>query len=99
VAELLLSVIREDDLVARLGGDEFIILLEEVQGRSDAAIVAERILHEFGQVFCDGPYLTPSIGISLYPEDSEDAQKLIKKADQAMYEAKKKGNTYFFSIL
>lgn len=96
VAELLQSVLREDDLVARLGGDEFIILLCDIQGPSDAAAVAERIIAQFNQVFCRETALTPSIGISLYPLDSEDAQQLIRYADQAMYRAKINGNSLKF---
>lgn len=96
VAALLQAVIREDDLVARLGGDEFVILLTDIQGPSDAAAVAERILQEFKREFYAETCLTTSIGISLYPLDSENAQQLIQYADQAMYRAKSKGNSYNF---
>jgi diguanylate cyclase (GGDEF)-like protein/PAS domain S-box-containing protein len=94
VAELLQSVLREDDLVARLGGDEFVILLSDIQGPADAASVAERIIAQFDQVFRQESALTPSIGISLYPLDSDDTHQLIHNADQAMYRAKQIGNTY-----
>ncbi len=101
VAERLGSSVRQSDLVARLGGDEFVIVLPEVDGPTDVAHVAEKILAAIAQ-----PYLvagrelhtSPSIGICLYPDDASDGEDMIKKADVAMYHAKScgRGNYQFF---
>lgn len=97
VARRLRAAVRLDDLIARLSGDEFILLVE-ITGREDAAAIARRILAEFHKPF---PYsspsapLTPSIGISLFPEDGQDPQTLVKRADQAMYIIKGSGKASF----
>ena len=101
VARRLRQCIRESDMVARLGGDEFVVLLG---GASVSATtqIAEKILasvarpHEvFGHVL----RTSPSIGISLFPEDGNDADTLMRHADLAMYQAKSVGrnNFQFFS--
>lgn len=99
------SVIRaasDDQLaqVARLGGDEFTILLSEIDSTDDPAAVARRILETLKEPFdLEGHevYVTPSIGISVYPEDGTDIDTLLKHADVAMYSAKKDGrNGYRF---
>lgn len=97
VSELLKQTIREGDTVFRQGGDEFIILLEDVD-REEAIRVAERILDEFCDPFQLNNkdfFVTPSIGISLYPEHGDDKQTLIKYADGAMYLAKKFGRNNY----
>jgi len=102
VAERLRSCLRESDTVARLGGDEFVVILSRIQGRSDAALMAERISLAIAQPFrlqdreCS---IGASIGISLFPEDGETKEQQMVKADTAMYRSKKLGrNTYqFFS--
>ncbi len=92
--------IREVDTLARLGGDEFTLLLEEIAHPEEASIVAEKVLDIFNNPFeVKGHQLhvTPSIGISVYPEDGEDVTTLVRNADTAMYSAKAKGgNTYQF---
>ncbi|WP_018922842.1 bifunctional diguanylate cyclase/phosphodiesterase [Salsuginibacillus kocurii] len=101
VGERLLRGVRQGDVVARQGGDEFIILLEDSDA-DEAKAVAERILDEFSIPFTlDGEdtYTSPSIGISLYPRDGQNNDTLIKRADAAMYMAKKYGkNNYHFYI-
>jgi predicted signal transduction protein with EAL and GGDEF domain len=80
--------------VSRQGGDEFVVLLSEAEEWVDAATVAERMITAVGQVHTiDGRNLniTTSIGISVYPDDGDDAETLIKNADTAMYEAKGNG--------
>ena len=91
VADCLSALVREADTVSRHGGDEFLVLLAEVTGVADAAVVAGKVnaalaAHSQG----DGWQLRASIGISVYPEDGEDAKTLIAHADAAMYRAKKR---------
>ncbi len=88
------------ETVARLGGDEFTILLTEIHSSEDAAAVARRILETLSQAFNlagHEAFITPSIGITLFPRDAEDAETLLKNADLAMYHAKRSGkNLYHF---
>ena len=101
VANRLRNVIRESDLVARHGGDEFIILLSDVHHADEAALVANKIISHVTQPYeVEGYrlYTSPSIGISIYPEDGSDVGVLMQNADLAMYHAKSSGgnNFYFF---
>ena len=99
VGQRLKNCIREEDFVARLGGDEFVILLASTQHHEVEAI-ATRILEDISRAFQFGNhdvYVTPSIGISNFPEDGQDYDTLMTKADSAMYLAKENGkNTYQF---
>jgi diguanylate cyclase (GGDEF)-like protein/PAS domain S-box-containing protein len=98
VAHRLQNAVRDGDTVARLGGDEFTIILEGVAKTKAATIIAEKVLHAFQTPFLlDDKVLTisPSIGISLYPEDAKDTTSLIKYADTAMYHAKSLGRNNF----
>lgn len=98
VTKRLLELVRTDDTVARLGGDEFTIILENLSNIVDAESVAEKILHALRRPFQLGEhevYVTTSIGITLYPMDDNDIEKLIMNADGAMFQAKSHGrNTY-----
>ncbi|TYO98552.1 PAS domain S-box-containing protein/diguanylate cyclase (GGDEF)-like protein [Geothermobacter ehrlichii] len=100
IAARLGSCVRSSDTVARLGGDEFVLLLENIQGREAAARMAQNFLQVISRSFpLDGHELFPtaSIGISLFPEDAQNAEELMKCADAAMYQAKEKGrNTFHF---
>lgn len=94
VANRVSHAIRESDLVARWGGDEFTILLPEIHHVEEAAEVAERILQALDAVIdLDGHelYVTGSIGIVCWDQDSHDAETLVKHADIALYQAKKQG--------
>jgi diguanylate cyclase (GGDEF)-like protein/PAS domain S-box-containing protein len=86
--------------VARMGGDEFTILLSNIDDIQDASKVGQRILNEISQPFKIGAYdihITASIGITIYPIDTEDPDDLLKYADIAMYQVKDKGrNNYQF---
>ena len=92
--------LRSEDTVARIGGDEFVVLIENVERESDVADIAEALIHEVTMpVSLDSHELSVggSVGISLYPENGEDATDLIKNADAAMYLAKESGrNSYQF---
>lgn len=94
VAERLQKCARECDTVARLGGDEFLLVLENVKDSTDAVVAADRIRTTISSDLCvHGVYLSPtcSVGISLFPEDGEDAQTLLRNADIALARAKESG--------
>ena len=99
-AKRLNSCVREVDTAARLGGDEFTIILTEIRSSKDAALVSKKVIDALSQdIEREGKKysIAGSIGISLYPDDGEDADSLLGKADDAMYQAKKKeGDTYLF---
>ncbi len=102
VARRLSCVIRETDFVARLGGDEFVILLPGIAQPADAAMVANKIIAALSTAIeAEGHELhtSPSIGISVFPDDGPDGDTILKNADTAMYHAKAAGrnNYQFFS--
>lgn len=97
VTNRLKEKVSEKESLARLGGDEFILLLPD-KDYSKAAECAERLLACFAPPFhINGEdfYVTPSIGISLYPSDGVDAETLLKNADMALYRAKAEGKNNF----
>ncbi|HED14410.1 MAG TPA: EAL domain-containing protein, partial [Gammaproteobacteria bacterium] len=100
VASRLSESVNEDDTVARLGGDEFLIILTELRTLASAEIVADRILEALSQPFKLDErelFTSASIGITGYPEDSDDPDVLLRNADSAMYQAKDAGrNTFRF---
>lgn len=101
VSNRLRSEIRSCDTLARWGGDEFILLMTDMNEVQDTAIVTAKILRVLNEKpFAIGDteiITTASIGIALYPQDGQDPETLLKQADTAMYEAKKKGrNDYHF---
>lgn len=94
IAQRLLECVRNSDTVGRLGGDEFLILLKGTGKLSEAVMIAEKIRHALAQPFEFDELklsLSPSIGISYYPEHGDCEQQLIQRADQAMYKAKESG--------
>ena len=95
IAQRLQSSLRQPDHVYRLGGDEFTVLLTDADAES-AMKLAERLLSSLGQPFIDDrlviDFVTPSIGIALFPQHAKQAESLIKAADIAMYEAKQQRN-------
>ena len=101
VAVRLKGAVREGDTVARVGGDEFTIVLQELATREDAAVVAQKVLRTIAEpmeINTQRLYVTTSIGITLFPDDGDDAETLLKNADNAMYRAKAEGrNTYQMS--
>lgn len=90
--------VRGYDTVARLGGDEFAILLPEIRSGDDLGRIATKILASFNEAFLlEGRelFITCSIGISVFPADSQDVDDLLKQADSAMYFAKRSGRNNF----
>jgi diguanylate cyclase (GGDEF)-like protein/PAS domain S-box-containing protein len=100
VAQRLCVVVRASDTVARLGGDEFVILVTGVHVEAECALVGDKIIDALSEpVEFEGRslHISPSIGICLYPDDGEDVESLMRKADAAMYQAKAAGrNNYQF---
>ena len=100
VAASLSSALRETDLLARLGGDEFMVIVEDFDDRAVLGRVAQKLLDAIAQPFeIEGNdiFVTSSIGIAVYPDDTDDPEELLKFADVAMYRSKDLGrNTYQF---
>ncbi|MFC5582397.1 diguanylate cyclase domain-containing protein [Rhodanobacter terrae] len=93
-AHALQSVLRESDTVCRYGGDEFLVLLPEISAPADAGRIAADMLTALSVPVSVGGRilkLSASLGISIYPEDGEDAVTLINRADAAMYRHKRAG--------
>jgi len=102
VAARLHSCLRDSDTLARVGGDEFNLLVPDIAGREDAAMIAGKIMERLKEpVVLEGyeVFVSFSIGIAIYPEDGRTIDVLIKNADMAMYHIKGRGkNGYeFFS--
>lgn len=100
VAKRLKEAIRASDTVARVGGDEFTFVLDGIESDENASLMANKIIAALSEPFdlkgqrC---HVGGSVGISIFPDDSNDLEKLIKQADEAMYLAKQCGkNTYKF---
>lgn len=100
VANRLLECVRSPDTVVRQGGDEFIVLLQELKDPQDAVFTIARLLKTVAaahSIDSHEIFVTTSIGVSIYPNDGQDGETLIRNADIAMYNAKKNGSqTYRF---
>lgn len=100
VAKRIEDTVRGGDTVARIGGDEFVVLLLGLNGQDECIITLQRLLAAIAQpIFFREETITlgASIGVSMYPINSSDSERLLKYADQAMYAAKKSGkNRYRF---
>ena len=94
VGERLVAVLRASDSVCRMGGDEFLLLLTEIERVEHASRAAERILDIIREpIGLDehSLHVTTSIGFALYPDDGQDGDTLVERADVAMYRAKDAG--------
>ncbi len=92
------DTVGHDNAVSRLGGDEFTIVLGELRDVNCVEHIAQRILDKLSDPYQLGSevvYISASIGITLYPADSMNADTLLKNADQAMYAAKRLGRNRF----
>ncbi|MEM7541887.1 MAG: EAL domain-containing protein [Pseudomonadota bacterium] len=106
VAQRLQNVTRQEDTVARLGGDEFVVLLPDVAARAEqcaeqARRVADKIHESLGEPFQVDRHqlhVTPTIGVSLFPEGRKGVDEVLREADTAMYSGKAAGRnvTRFF---
>ena len=98
LADRLTSCVRDEDTVCRWGSDEFVVILGEMSVDTDAALAAQRILDAVGRPFqLEGQQidLKASVGISVYPQDGQNAEDLLKNATAAMYQAKERGRNMF----
>ena len=95
VGNRLRDCLRHGDFISRLGGDEFTIIIEKIRTAKDAELSAKKILQALSRPYEaigeHGIKVTPSIGICMYPDDGNDTPSLIKRSDQAMYQAKNEG--------
>jgi diguanylate cyclase (GGDEF)-like protein len=98
VADRLRNNLRVGDFSGRWGGDEFVVCLEDFGEMNNAGAAAQKlllVLSEKYEISHSEVYATPSIGIAIYPESGNNAERMIKAADIAMYEAKKRGGGRF----
>ena len=97
--------LRKSDFVARLGGDEFIVILSNYDNNSTLDRIAQDVLKKLSEPFQlakQNAYISASVGIALYPEDTTEIETLVKHADQAMYASKRSGrnrSSYFVQSL
>jgi diguanylate cyclase (GGDEF)-like protein/PAS domain S-box-containing protein len=97
-ASMLKKHLRKGDTVGRFGNDEYVILLPGISRKEGAAFVAEKLRQSFSApITIDGNKLsiTASIGVSLFPEDGDTHEELVKIADIAMFSVKKMGGNNF----
>ncbi len=94
VSRLLRSSLRDEDTLARIGGDEFTIIMENIADTKDVTTIADKLIKALHAPVVVGVHsldLSLSIGISIYPQDADNAKMLLKLADEAMYDAKDSG--------
>jgi diguanylate cyclase (GGDEF)-like protein/PAS domain S-box-containing protein len=97
-AQRLTVCVGESDLVARMSGDEFTIVLNSIDSHTNLEIALKKILKSMSEPYQLGSYkayISASVGITLFPDDSNDVGELLSNADQAMYAAKKNGGNCF----
>ena len=110
VAERLQQAVRTEDTVARIGGDEFVLLIQDLNNVNELKQILDRILSNISAAYSlvqeinskhislpEIDFISASIGVTLFPFDDSEADRLLRHADQAMYIAKQKGkNCYSF---
>ena len=101
IAARLVACVRRSDTVSRQGGDEFVVLLASIAHDGDAGMSAQKLVAAIARPHLLGEHsvqITLSVGISIYPDDGEDAETLVRNADVAMLHAKDSGrnNHQFF---
>ncbi len=102
VAARLNTCARKADMLSRVGGDEFVLTVSGLHSRHSARLVATKLIDSLRVPFIAGGnevFIAASVGVSLFPEDSEDPDSLLRNADAAMYQAKRAGKNqvHFFS--
>lgn len=100
ISNRMAALVRDTDTIARIGGDEFVALLPTTENAAGARGFAERILEGVrAPIAHDGGELSPSlsIGLSMFPDHGQDAESLLKRADEAMYKAKGNGSGWALS--
>ena len=101
VAARLHRLVRGTDTVARLGGDEFALIGTHLHDTNDAAVLAQKIIASLGEPYRiagQDIYVSASVGVAIYPGETDDAGQLLVHADMALYKAKqeRRGNYQFF---
>ena len=98
VSERIRSGLRASDITARLGGDEFVVVLSETSESYNVDKIAHKIIDDVSQSFLIADkeiFITTSVGISGFPDDAQNCDDLLRFADQAMYDAKRRGKNRF----
>ena len=98
VAQRLKGIIREGDTVSRFGGDEFVMLFPDITRAEDISLIAEKILRNLSDVYAlngTDVHITASIGISVFPDNGDEQEVLVKNADTTLYYAKEQGRNNF----
>jgi diguanylate cyclase (GGDEF)-like protein len=102
VAKNLRACLRNSDIIARFGGDEFVVIIEDIKSSEHIQTVMQAIQAAINEPIHINPDLVitakASIGIALYPEDADDAETLLKAADDSMYAAKKQSKAGHYAI-
>ena len=99
IAQRLLNIVRNDDTVARLGGDEFVILFGNLKKVTDCKALLDRILKDVAlptELDNAVAKVTASVGVTIFSPDNDNPDQLLRQADQAMYQAKKRGKSRYF---
>jgi diguanylate cyclase (GGDEF)-like protein/PAS domain S-box-containing protein len=97
VARRLKACVRSSDIIGRLGGDEFVVVLPSVADRGTAEVCINKVLYAFAEPFTINEldlFSSTSIGVALYPDDADNAESLLSRADAAMYHAKRNGHPF-----
>jgi len=98
VAEQLKNTLRDIDTAARLGGDEFTVVLERIRHAEDVELVAESLMKAINRTYRiagQDVFVSTSMGITIFPDDGQETETLLRNADTAMYLAKEKGRSGF----
>jgi len=98
IAQRLSEMVRESDMLVRLSGDEFMVVLEHINDLDAPRLVAGKLIEEIAQAaFIEGHeiHVSASVGISVFPDDADDVENLLKNADMAMYRAKSQGKNAY----
>ncbi len=99
VARRLKACVRASDIIGRLGGDEFAVVLPSVADSGTAEVCVNKVLYAFAEPYGINDlelYASTSVGVALYPDDADNAESLLSRADAAMYHAKRNGHSFSF---